>query len=109
MDWKLWQRGATGPLPVSQELIDVVRSRMRVPDSELASLMMVEQRGIFANRPVRFFRVYDPAKLGNVTAPVKYRLLDNHPSAIVFDGHSESNHGIIVYDRRPGAKPAPAP
>lgn len=100
MNWKFWQGASSGPRPAPQEILNVAGSRMRIPAYESDRLMIVEERGTFAGRQVRFFRVYDPDRLGPLDGPIAYRTLAMKREAVMFEGHSEANHGIVVYDTR---------
>jgi hypothetical protein len=50
--------------------------------------------------------VYDPDHLGPIAGPVAYGTLAVKKAAIVFEGHSEANGGVVVYDSRTGDEPA---
>ena len=65
-----------------------------------ATLAVVEERGSYAGRRVRYFRVFDPARAAERRIQVRVlRDLDAHPELVVGSGHVERD-GTIVLSRR---------
>jgi hypothetical protein len=70
------------------------------PGLDPATLGVVEQRGSYSGRQVTYFRVYDPAGVGEQSIEIRaYTDLDGHPDLIVGSGHIEKN-GALVLSRR---------
>ena len=64
------------------------------------SLRVVQRRGSYAGRSVRFFRVFDPVGTTERELVVRsYADLDSHPDLVLASGHFESD-GAIVLSRR---------
>lgn len=76
---------------------------------ESVELSVVESRGRYAGRTVRYFRVFDPARTSARGLHVRsYHDLDAHPSLPLQTGHVEED-GSVVVDRRGPSPDAATP
>ena len=65
-----------------------------------ATLTVVEERGSYAGRRVRYFRVFDPGRAAERSIQVRVLGdLDTHPELVVGSGHVRRD-GTIVLARR---------
>ena len=65
-----------------------------------ATLTVVEERGSYAGRRVRYFRVFDPARAAERRIQVRVLGdLDTYPELVLGSGHVERD-GTIVLSRR---------
>jgi hypothetical protein len=69
---------------------------------ESVALSVVELRGRYAGRTVRYFRVFDPARTGTRGLNIRsYKDLDAHPSLLLRTGHVEEDGSVIIDYRVP--------
>jgi hypothetical protein len=69
---------------------------------ESVALSVVESRGRYAGRTVRYFRVFDPARTGTRGLNIRsYQDLNAHPSLLLRTGHVEEDGSVIVDHRVP--------
>jgi hypothetical protein len=75
------------------------------PGMDPATLAVVEQRGSYAGRGVRYFRVFDPIRATERAVQVRvFGDLDSHSELVLGSGHVEHD-GAIVLSRREGTQP----
>jgi len=73
------------------------------------ALSMVESRGRYAGRTVRYFRVFDPARTSTRGLTIRsYQDLSAHPSLLLRTGHVEED-GSVIIDHRDPSLDAPIP
>ena len=73
------------------------------------ALSVVESRGRYSGRSVRYIRVFDPARTGERSLTVRtYGDLDAHRNLVLRAGHIEAD-GSIVLDHRVPARDAAIP
>lgn len=114
MRLKLWESSR------SQSLTEPVRKTLStqfhlMPD-DIDQLRLLEKRGRFAERPVRFIRIFNANLIeSSSAATLKYDDLLNtyvRRNALFFEGHIEKNGHVYLVDRRPprpaAARPDPA-
>jgi len=76
---------------------------------ESIALGVVESRGRYAGRTVRYFRVFDPARTGTQGLAIRsYQDLSAHPGLLLRTGHVEED-GSVVIDHRGSAMDATIP
>ena len=64
---------------------------------ESVAVSVVESRGRYAGRTVRFFRVFDPARTGTSGLNIRsYQDLNAHPSLLLRTGHVEEDGSVII-------------
>ena len=67
------------------------------PGMDPASLGVLEQRGSYSGRQVKYFRVFDPIRVAECTVDIRaFSELDNHPELVVGSGHIERNGAIVL-------------
>ena len=69
---------------------------------EAVELSVVESRGRYAGRTVRYFRVFDPAQTGTRGLNIRsYQDLNAHPGLHLRTGHVEEDGSVIINPRVP--------
>jgi len=69
---------------------------------ESVALSVVESRGRYAGRTVRYFRVFDPARSSTRGLNIRsYQDLSAHPSLLLRTGHVEEDGSVIIDHRVP--------
>jgi hypothetical protein len=67
------------------------------PGMDPASLCVLEQRGTYSGRQVKYFRVFDPVRVAECAVDIRaFTELDNHPELVVGSGHIERNGAIVL-------------
>src|SRR5579883_2074989 len=91
-----WQRPAVGP--VSRQVTDLLIKERGMSLGDGWKLRMAEESGMFAGRPVTFFRVFSPAaaRAAGITVQ-RYRDLDPLPE--LYAGHAERDGALILNGR----------
>jgi hypothetical protein len=59
------------------------------------TLRVLATQGKYAGRPVRYFRVFDPAARGQISVQA-FSDLDSHPELVVGSGHMEQNGALSL-------------
>jgi hypothetical protein len=82
-------------VPLSKEVRLSIMTDRAVSDASATSYRMVEEKGNYASRPVRYFRVFDPGnpKWADVVLH-KYGDLDSR--RILHSGHTEQDGRIVL-------------
>ena len=63
---------------------------------------VVEARGRYAGRTVRYFRAFDPARTGERGLTIRsYQDLSAHPGLLLRTGHVEADGSVIIDHRGP--------
>jgi hypothetical protein len=63
---------------------------------------VVEARGRYAGRTVRYFRAFDPARTGERGLTIRsYQDLGAHPGLLLRTGHVEADGSVIIDHRGP--------
>ncbi|HZA25885.1 MAG TPA: hypothetical protein VFA32_25365 [Dehalococcoidia bacterium] len=111
MKLKLWESSRSQSLP--EPVRKTLSTQFRLMPEDIDQLRLLEKRGRFAERPVRFIRIFDPALMeNNSAATLQYDDLLNtyaRRNALLFEGHIEKNGHVYLVDRRPpktGRSPA---
>jgi hypothetical protein len=111
MKLKLWESSRSQSLPESVR--KTLSTQFHLMPDDIDQLRLLEKRGRFAERPVRFIRVFNPALMENSgAATLKYDDLLNtyvRRNALFFEGHIEKDGHVYLVDRRPpktGRSPA---
>jgi hypothetical protein len=77
---------------------------------ESVALSVVESRGRYAGRTVRYFRVFDPARTSTRGLNIRsYQDLSAHPSLLLRTGHVEADGSVIIDHRVPSLDEAIVP
>jgi hypothetical protein len=77
---------------------------------ESVALSVVESRGRYAGREVRYFRVFDPARTSTRGLNIRsYQDLSAHPSLLLRTGHVEADGSVIIDHRVPSLDAAIVP
>lgn len=84
------------PPIIAQKLV----SQFRVEPDILGRMRMVEKRGQFAGRSVRWIRIFDPALITESPVVRRYDDLANLTDAIQFEGQIENGGYILLKDKR---------
>jgi hypothetical protein len=88
-----WQR--PGVVPVSTKVRSLLARERGVSESDSAKLRMIEERGHYADRPVTYFRVFDPEAAARAkVVPRRYGDLD--PDLVLHKGHVERDGAIVL-------------
>ena len=70
------------------------------PGTDPATLRVVEERGSYAGRRVKYFRVFDPIRATERAVQVRaFGDLDAHSELVLGSGHVEHN-GAVILSRR---------
>ena len=96
------------PHPHSPEasIVQALAGEGLPPAMDPATLTVVEERGSYAGRRVRYFRVFDPGRAAERSIQVRVLGdLDTHPELVVGSGHVEQD-GTIVLSRRDRQSPS---
>ena len=97
--WKFWQTSAV--VPLSPKVRIRLASERGVSEDGSAKLRMIERRGHYADRPVTYFRVFDPAILARHGVEAR-RFDDLGTGLFLHAGHIEQD-GTIVLSWQPAA------
>jgi hypothetical protein len=88
------------PVAITPALAEALVSSGLPDGTDSATLRMLQKRGGYSGRPVRYFRVFDPARAAEQDLkPRTFADLDNHPDLVVGSGHLERN-GAVMLNRR---------
>jgi hypothetical protein len=81
--------------------------------TDISALGVVETRGTYAGRPVRYFRVFDPkraaAQAVDVFASYAYQDLNAHLELVLRAGFIEQDGTVVVFSPLPAWDPAVPP
>jgi len=67
------------------------------PGMDPATLTVLEQRGSYSGRRVRYFRVFDPLRVAEQALPIHlFADLDTHPDLVLSSGHIEQDGAVVV-------------
>jgi hypothetical protein len=97
--WKFWQTSAV--VPVSAKVRFLLASERGVGEDGSSKLRMIERRGHYADRPVTYFRVFDPAILARNGVELR-RFADLDTGLFLHAGHIERD-GTVVLSWQPAA------
>jgi hypothetical protein len=75
------------------------------PGMDPATLCVLEQRGSYCGRQVKYFRVFDPVRGAERAVDIRaFTELDNHPELVIGSGHIERNGAIVLsQEHRPSS------
>ena len=77
---------------------------------ESVALSVVESRGRYAGRTVRYFRVFDPARTSTRGLNIRsYQDLSAHQNLVLRTGHVEADGSVIIDHRVPSLDAAIVP
>jgi hypothetical protein len=77
---------------------------------ESVALSVVESRGRYAGRTVRYFRVFDPARTSTRGLNIRsYQDLSAHHNLVLRTGHVEADGSVIIDHRVPSLDEAIVP
>jgi len=103
MKLKLWESSRLQSLP--EPVRKTLSTQFCLTPEDINQLRLLEKRGRFAERPVRFIRIFNPVLMENSgVATLKYDDLLNtyaRRNALLFEGHIEKNGHVYLADRRP--------
>jgi hypothetical protein len=102
MKLKLWESSRAQSLP--EPVRKTLSAQFHLTSEDIYQLRFLEKRGQFAERPMRFIRVFNPRLIENSAATLKYDdLLDTYlrRNALLFEGHIEKDGRVYLADRRP--------
>ena len=72
------------------------------PGMDSASLVVVEKRGSYSGRGVRYFRVFDPVRAAERAIEVRlFADLESHLELVLGSGHVEQNGAVVLSKRNP--------
>jgi hypothetical protein len=67
---------------------------------DATTLSMVERRGSYSGRRVKYFRIYDPARATERDLSVRtFADLDTHLDLVLGTGHTEQDGGVVLTRR----------
>jgi hypothetical protein len=91
--WPFAQKSVV--VPLSNQVRLSLSTNRGVSEADAASYRMVEDRGHYADRPVTYFRVFDPtnAKWADV---VLHKFSDLDARRILHSGHTEQDGRIVL-------------
>ena len=68
-----------------------------LPHGDPARLRMVQRRGLFSDRKVTYFRIFDPVVIARYSLDIqRYRDLDAFQGLVLHVGHVESDGNVVV-------------
>ena len=92
--------------PIDAQFNRYLNQKYGLETSETEGWRLIYGSTKLASRKVKLFRVYNPAKLADVTSRPSYDELSASPEAVMFEGQISSNGDVGQFrDVRPGAKP----
>lgn len=91
--WKFWRRSPV--MPVSERVRHLLAQERGVREQDAVPLRMLEERGHYAGRAVRFFKVFDPATVAAEGAGLR-RLADLQVRSVLYSGHTERDGQIVL-------------
>jgi hypothetical protein len=95
--------------PPRKLIAQAMVNRGLAPGLDPARLGVVEESGSYSGRQVTYFRVYDPAQVGERSIEIRaYTDLDGHPELILGSGHIEKNGTVVLVHREGSASPTGA-
>lgn len=95
--WQFWER--SGPVPLAGAVRLVLEQERGINIAGAAGLRMIAQGGHDADRPVTYFRVFDPAAIAETDGELRsYDDLD--ASLILHSGYIERD-GTVVLNQQP--------
>jgi hypothetical protein len=103
---KLWESSRAQPLP--EPVRKTLSAQFHLTPEDTYQLRLLEKRGQFAERPVRFIRVFNPSLMENSAIALRYDdLLDTYArrNALLFEGHIEKDGRVYLADRPPPGEP----
>jgi hypothetical protein len=93
------------PEKVRSEII----SQFHMDEPLVDQLRCLEKKGVYAGRPVKYMRVFDPTRVTNAgKGGLKYDDMKASSEAKVFEVRVEQNGAIYLTDMRPGQVKYPA-
>ena len=95
--WRFWEKA--GAVPVSEKVRLLLEKERHVTVAGATGLRMITQRGHYADRPVTYFRVFDPAAVAGTGRELR-RYDDLDTGLIVHSGHIERD-GMTVLNWQP--------
>jgi hypothetical protein len=98
--WKFWQKPTT--MPLSDKVRLLLAKDRGVSEASAATLRMIQERGHYSDRPVTYFRVFDPTAVARAGSELlRYNDLDK--ALILHAGHIEHD-GAIVLNQLPRSR-----
>ena len=92
------------PEKVRNEII----SQFHIEGSQADQLRCVGKKGVYAGRPVKYMRVFDPTRVPNTgKGGLKYDDVKTTWEASLFEVRLEQNGSIYLTDMRPGKLNSP--
>lgn len=93
-------RRSAEPAALTPAVAEALVSSGLPAGTDSATLRMLQKRGGYSGRPVRYFRVFDLARATEQEVnPRTFADLDSHPDLVVSSGHLERN-GAVMLNRR---------
>jgi erythromycin esterase-like protein len=88
-----WQRA--GVVPVSLKVRSLLAEKRGVTDDGSGKLRMIEEGGRYADRPVTYFRVFDPETAARAKV-VPHCYADLGADLVAYAGHVERDGTIVL-------------
>jgi erythromycin esterase-like protein len=88
-----WQRA--GVVPVSTKVRSLLAEKRGVSEDGSGKLRMIEEVGRYADRPVTYFRVFDPETAARAKV-VPHRYADLGTDLVLHAGHIERDGTIVL-------------
>jgi hypothetical protein len=86
--------------PPADSIVQALASNGLPQDMDPATLAVVEQRGSYAGRQVRYFRAFDPVRAAERGIQVRqFADLDTHPELVLGSGHLEHDGKLVLSQR----------
>lgn len=99
MEWMFWK--APGPWQLPARVKKDLVAQFRMGPERVAALQYVERPGMFAGRPVRYVRIFDPALIQmDPGAITHYEQVAGR--AVLFEGWFEMSGIPVLNDVRQG-------
>jgi hypothetical protein len=93
MQWRFWQK--PGVVPVSAKVRGLLAKDRGVSEDGSAKLRMIAEHGHYADRPVTYFRVFDPEVAARAKVqPRRYGDLDT--DLVLHAGHIERDGSVVL-------------
>jgi hypothetical protein len=100
--WFFRRSHLSQPTPAIHQAL--VRQGLR-DEVDLATLTVVQRRGTYSGRKVRYFRVFDTGRSAERGLAVRdYSDLDPHPALVLGYGHLEGDGAVVLARQVEGAK-----
>jgi hypothetical protein len=97
--------GGEGPEDVSGWVYVHLVTKLEVPAEQLSGLRMVQRAGFWEDKPVTFFRIYDPEVDEEARQVKDFTSLDERQELILYEGYVEKESDRVFLECKTKPKP----